>query len=106
MPKTDTPEIILPSDPCIFCAEKHFATAWRIANEYGYVAANRAAIIGELVLCQWHLWKTDHLDLCEKVRDIRHAVQQRREAEVDWLPALAEMDALATEESKKHATKG
>lgn len=101
MPKADVAEKILPSEPCVFCAEKHFHTARRLVEEYGYTAVNRGNAIGELVLCQWHLWKTGNDALCEMVRAARHLIQQRREAEVDWHPLLTAIDWLASQEASK-----
>ena len=94
---------VLPTDECVLCAEKHFSTAYALAQESGYGTPNRQRIVGELVLAQWHSWHTD-LKLAESIRAIRHLIQQRREAEVEWAGMLAEIDALATEESKKNET--
>ena len=94
-----------PEEPCVFCAEKHIGTAKELARENGYEVPNRLAIIGQLVAAGWHLHK-ENPELAAKVRDIRHLIQWRREAEVDWMPVAVEIDRLATEESKKHATKG
>lgn len=90
----------LPSDECILCAEKHLATAYALAVENGYESVNRIAIIGQLCLSQWHCWHAD-IELAKSIRDIRHLIQQRREAEVDWTPMLAEMDALASAEAER-----
>jgi len=91
---------IYPATGCELCAEKHLSTAFALAGEAGYVAVNRQRIIGELTACALHLYK-EHAELAEKVRAMRHLIQQRREAEVDWMPMLAEIDALAAAEAKK-----
>lgn len=70
-----------PDAPCAMCAEKHAATAYALACEVGYSGIDRARIIGELVLSAWHIWQTDRRT-AELLRDIRHAIQQRRESEV------------------------
>ena len=41
------------------------------------------------------------MKLAEKIRDIRHLVQQRREAEIDWTPVALEIDALASAEAEE-----
>lgn len=91
----DLPRRTLPTDECVLCAEKHLATAYTLAQECGYEDTNRQRIIGELVLSQWHVWHSN-MKLAEKIRTIRHLIQQRRETEVDWMPLLTAMDALAT----------
>ena len=91
----DLARAILPTDECVLCAEKHLSTAYALAQECGYEGVNRQRIIGEIVLSQWHVWHSN-MKLAEKIRTIRHLIQQRREAEVDWHPLLTAMDALAT----------
>ena len=91
---------IYPATGCELCAEKHLSTAYALAGEAGYVAINRQRIIGELTAAALHLYK-DHPKLAESIRAARHLIQKRREAEVDWMPMLAEMDALAAAEAKK-----
>lgn len=66
----------------------------------GYVPINRQRIIGELTAAALHLYKA-HPELAESIRSARHLIQQRREAEVDWISLLDEMDALAVAEAKK-----
>lgn len=90
----------LPTDECALCGEKHLSTAYALAQERGYEDTNRQRIIGELVLSQWHVWHLN-MKLAEKIRTIRHLIQQRREAEVDWHPLLAEIDAMAAAEVAK-----
>ena len=86
---------LYPATQCVFCAEKHLSYANALAEEAGYVAINRQRIIGELTAAALHLYK-EHAELAEKVRTIRHLIQQRREAEVDWHPLLTAMDWTAT----------
>lgn len=100
MPKGDIPHDILPAEPCVFCSEKHLSTAYALAQECGYGPVNRQHIIGELVACQWHIWKTN-LKLAEAIRDIRHLVQMRQENAVDWNPILTALDALVVAELAK-----
>lgn len=98
---TPTPRsFVYPAEGCELCAEKHLSTAFALAGEAGYVAVNRQRIIGELTACALHLYK-EHKELAENVRAARHLIQQRREKEVDWMPMLAEMDALAAAEAAK-----
>ena len=99
-PARKTATGIYPAEGCELCAEKHLSTAFALAGEAGYVAVNRQRIIGELTACALHLYK-EHAELAEKVRAIRHMIQHRREAEVDWTPMLAEIDALAKTELEK-----
>lgn len=87
-----------PEDTCVSCAEKHVATAWTFATERGYEHANRIYVIGELVAAEKHIADAS---VRERVRAIRHLIQQRREAEVDWTPMLAEIDGMAAAEAKK-----
>lgn len=92
---------ILPSEPCIFCAEKHLDYAFHLSSrEVGYSAVNRADAIGSMVAAQWHLHPFD-FELAKSLRDIRHRIQMRQEAAIDWKPALSAMDALASAEAAK-----
>jgi len=84
----------------VFCAEKHISTAYALASENGYEMPNRQAIVGQLVAAGWHIYK-DHPELAAKVRDMRHLIQWRREAEVDWTKVLKSIDALAAAEAAK-----
>jgi hypothetical protein len=97
---TSKEHYIVPTEPCALCAEKHISTAYALAQECGYAPVNRQRIVGELVACQWHLFK-DHANLAELVRGIRHCVQRRREAEVDWHPILTAVDFIAAKEAEK-----
>lgn len=92
-----------PTDPCVQCAYKHFHTARRLVEEYGYTAENRGSAVGELVLCVWHLWKTGNDALAEQVRDIRHTIQEHREAEVDWHPVVTALDWIVVSELQKES---
>ena len=94
---------IMPSDPCIFCAEKHFEYARRLCEEYGYTDANRGDAIGELVACQNHLWKTGHTNVANAVRRIRGLLQLRRDNAIDWHPAATAIRWAAAAEAKKVA---
>lgn len=97
-PARKTSPGICPAEGCELCAEKHLSTAYALAGEAGYVAINRQRIIGELTAAALHLYKA-HPELAESIRAARHLIQQRREAEVDWNPLLAEIDAMATAET-------
>lgn len=77
----DIPHTVTPTEPCIFCAEKHFSTALSLIQEVGYESPNRQSIIGEIVLAQWHIYRMDY-HLAEDLRDLRHLIQNRRETEV------------------------
>ena len=90
---------IYPNTQCALCAEKHVSAAYELSRECGYETPNRQAIIGHLTLAATHLYKSNR-ELAELVRTVRHAVQNRAEAAIDWLPLLAEIDALATAEAK------
>lgn len=100
MPKVDRPtnKQILPSEECLFCAEKHYDTAWRLATERGYSGVNRGATIGELVLAGWHIWRFSE-KLAEQIRDIRHAIQNRDEGTVKWEPTLLEITDMCDKEA-------
>ena len=102
--KADVPlaksALTFPDEPCVFCAEKHLSTAWRIGKECGYESPNRQMAIGELVAAQWHLYR-EHLDLAKKIRDARHLIQWRREIEVDWAPIIAEINSLCDAEAAR-----
>lgn len=86
-----------PDAPCAMCAEKHFATAYALACESGYTGINRARVIGELVLCAWHIWQTDRRT-AELLRDLRHIIQYRREndiAQAQWADIYARLEKFA-----------
>ena len=95
MKKVDNPaeHVIRPDEPCLFCAEKHFTEAFSLHNEGGYSAINRHAVMGALVLAQWHCYK-DHKSIAEKLRNIRHYIQNRREKETFllWEEVSRELD--------------
>lgn len=85
----------MPDEPCIYCAEKHFSTALRLAMESGYENLNRQHIIGELVLAQWHL---EHFNRsgAMAIRNIRHIIQNRQEdkAVSEWRKIGLQFDRL------------
>jgi hypothetical protein len=99
VPDADIPDhTIRPEEPCAFCAEKHLATAYALSRETGYESVNRASVIGELCLCQWHLW-VEHLAVASTIREIRHLVQSRKEVGADkWREAIRMMDEITTAE--------
>ena len=76
-----------PTEPCYLCAEKHLSAAAALARENGYEGANRAMLVGELVLAQWHLWTLDR-PLAEKIRDARHAIQSGETADLLAIASL------------------
>lgn len=88
---TPTDYTTLPEEPCDICAEKHFSTAFALANEKGYAdPQNFDRIIGELTCATWHTFEA-HRELAEKLRDLRHYIQLRRQADNSrWL--LASLD--------------
>ena len=89
---------IYPAAGCVLCAEKHLSLAYALAGEAGYGIPNRHRIIGELDAAALHLYR-GHRELAEQVRAMRHLVQARREAEVDWHPVLTAIDWLAGQEA-------
>ena len=95
MPVMDAHEI-LPSEPCIFCAEKHLSYAYHISKEVGYAAPNRQDIIGALVAAQWHIYR-DNYQFAVKLRNARHLIQERKESSVSWLPHITEMDSIVSQ---------
>jgi hypothetical protein len=90
--------VIYPETGCVMCAEKHLSTAFALAGEAGYVTPNRQRIVGEMTASALHLFR-EHKELAESIRAARHLIQQRREAEVDWMPMLAGIDDLANAEA-------
>lgn len=84
-----------PTEPCLYCCEKHLSTAWALARERGYVAVNRQAIIGELVGAVFHL-PLDEMELSAKIREARHAIQDRegKEKAIDWEGLVRSIDSL------------
>lgn len=92
-----------PTEPCVCCAEKHLSTAYALAMEVGYETPNRQRIAGELVACQWHLYKHNS-PLAAQVRAARHLIQWRKESQVDWLPLLKGVDALVNAEIASYQT--
>lgn len=49
----------LPTEHCAMCAEKHFATAYALSFETGYLKANGTSIVDELICAIWHMSKID-----------------------------------------------
>lgn len=101
--RIDSPEIILPEDQCLFCAEKHISTAMQLAREFGYSEINRSKIIGELVLFTWHVHLT-HYDLALKATELRHLISMRQEPKTitlyeDLVSAID--DAITAQLSKR-----
>ncbi len=71
-----------PVEGCLYCAEKHIATAACLAREIGYEGVNRGYIIGELVAACWHLHGIkfkEAEELSNKLREFRHKIQSREE---------------------------
>lgn len=103
----DAPRSIRPGEPCVFCAEKHFSTAYALDGENGYGAVNRMRLIGELVLAQWHLWQ-QHPDTAAAIRNIRHAIEHHQAVPAEaWMQpaeALAQLTADAAKLEKKGQT--
>ena len=96
----DRPMRTLPETECVLCGEKHLDTAraWWIEGQVsGYTVENRPSMVGELCAAAFHVWPKDRR-LAEILRDIRHLIQNRKEFEVDWLPALEAMDRLVQSE--------
>lgn len=94
-----------PIEGCLYCAEKHLATAASLARELGYIPINRGYVIGEIVAACWHLNGTKikkAIELADKLREFRHKIQNRTDDQVctDFDPYLKEIDELITEESK------
>lgn len=95
-----------PTTRCAYCAEKHFATAYALAREAEsaaeYAEADRAFVIGELVLAQWHLGKDS--PAAAALREARHLVQARRAGEVDWGMLLGEVGKSVEAARKESVT--
>ena len=91
-----------PSAVCLFCAEKHLSYAWELARERGYEVVNRQAIVGELVAAVMHL-PLDEMVLSEKIREARHAIQDRegKEKTIDWEGLMRGIDALIAKSEAK-----
>ena len=93
-----------PIDPCLYCAEKHLATAAAMARESGYEKTNRGYVIGELIAACWHLHGLKEAEsLSKKIRDFRHEIQSRHEnydcKKFDSL--MEEIDMLINESIEK-----
>lgn len=101
---SDVPAVTRPDSPCVFCAEKHFATAFALAGENAYEAVNRLRLIGELVLAQWHLWERQP-KTARAIRDIRHAVEHHLPVGSDaWEAVALDLDALTAAAADSETT--
>ncbi len=89
-----------PATQCIQCAEKHISLASALAWECGYKAPNRQRVIGELAAAALHLC-VEHKELADRVRAVRHLIQQRKEPEVQWDDLLTEMDKVVMADLEK-----
>ena len=95
---------IMPDEECILCAEKHYSYAMQLSKEIGYVAINRQKIIGELVAAQWHIYKYNE-ELANKIRDIRHFVQERMHHLVEWDSLCVKFDELIAQDKAETLAK-
>lgn len=83
---TDTPapvERTKPADQCIWCAQKHFATALGAFREYTYSAENRTWILAQLQAAIGHTYK-DYTMVADALREASRAIQDARDAEIDF----------------------
>lgn len=95
-----------PIEGCLYCAEKHLATAASLARELGYIPVNRGYVIGEIVAACWHLNGTNlekAIQLANKLREFRHQIQSRTDDKSceDFEPYLKEIDNLIQENMTK-----
>ena len=83
-----------PQDSCLICAQKHFTTAMRAMNEFGYQDKNRSFAIGELGLALNHV-QTDHPQLAAKMRIVRRRIQYHQDPQIGskWDEICADLDA-------------
>lgn len=96
----------LPDGPCPTCGEKHFATAFALSEEFGYVPVNRQRIVGELVCAAWHIYR-DFPAIAEKLRDLRHKVQARREPSAEeWREVCTLFEVLLKPDPARDACSG
>jgi len=86
-------ELTSPDEQCLACCEKHFSQAWDWACEGGYIAVNRQKIIGALASAQAHCWRGEYA-LAEKLRDLRHLIQDREEEKItnQWENLACDID--------------
>ena len=106
--KTDSPTDYtqLPDAPCEICAEKHFSTAFSLAEEKGYTAVNRQRIIGDLVCAGWHLFDR-HPATAERIRDIRHKIQLRQKVyPAEWEIICRDFENILKYRIEEHLTDG
>jgi hypothetical protein len=96
----------LPDEPCDICAEKHFSEAFRLAFERGYETPNRQIIIGELLLAVRHCYRP-HRELAEKLRELRHQIQLRREPpHQEWVSVCADFEKILAFKIEQHLCSG
>ena len=96
----DKPLRVKPDTECALCGDKHLSTAFVLWSEGlagGYTLENRAAVVGELCASAWHIWRADYA-LAQLIRDIRHQMQRRQEASIEWGAALGRMAVLVEKE--------
>lgn len=87
-----------PEAQCVACAEKHISYALALSKEAGYVPVNRQRIIGELVAAEIHLYRKWPA-MAERVRTLRHCIQDRNEEAADWTGLCLEIEALMHQEN-------
>lgn len=96
----------LPDEQCDICAEKHFSTAKRLSEEFGYVAINRQDIIGELSAATWHVYR-QNIYIAEKIRDLRHKIQARQIPESkEWQDICFDFEELLGYRIEQHLCSG
>ena len=78
-----------PDTQCWECAEKHFGTAYSLYTEIGYKAINKLHCIGELASAVKHIAFAAP-EFAEKLRTLRHDVQQGIDIPSSRWEALAE----------------
>jgi len=92
-----------PNSPCLYCAEKHIATAAAWAREEGYAGVNRGYVVGELRAACAHLAAiSEAATLSDHLRDFRHRIQSRTEDETatDFTPYLLAIDVLIRQQEQ------
>lgn len=93
---------ILPEEQCDMCAEKHFSTAKRLSEEFGYVAINRQDIVGELSAATWHIYR-QNISIARKLRDLRHKIQMRQTPELnEWQDICLDFEELLGYRIEQH----
>ena len=108
-PYEDSEAATRPDESCLYCAEKHLATAAVLARELGYAAPNRGYVVGELAAACWHLYRhsPEARALSDELRELRHRIQTRQEDETarDFGPYLETIDRLIRAEQEKDKAK-